>query len=112
MAMASVAQQLTSTKWTPLLWKPTTTQTHKQRRPGIVCSIAISSANNKERAKLKELFDDAYERCRTAPMEGVSFTIDQFTQAIEKYDFESEIGTKVSFFFVANLLALLMFVVI
>lgn len=95
MAMASVAQQLTSTKWTPLLWKPTTTQTHKQRRPGIVCSIAISSANNKEREKLKELFDDAYERCRTAPMEGVSFTLDQFTQAIEKYDFESEIGTKV-----------------
>lgn len=96
MAMASVAQQLTSTKWTPLLWKPTTTQTHKQqRRPGIVCSIAITSANNKERAKLKELFDNAYERCRTAPMEGVSFTLDQFTEALEKYDFESEIGTKV-----------------
>lgn len=93
--MASVAQQLTSTKWTPLLWKPTTTQTHKQRRPGIVCSIAITSANNKERAKLKELFADAYERCRTAPMEGVSFTLDQFTEAIENYDYESEIGAKV-----------------
>nr|AFK33906.1 unknown [Medicago truncatula] len=95
MAMASVAQQLTSTKWSPLLCKPTTTQTHKQRRPGIVCSIAISSANNKERAKLKELFYNAYERCRNAPMEGVSFTLDQFTETLEKYDYESEIGTKV-----------------
>lgn len=93
--MASMAQQLTSTKWTPLLWKPTTTQTHKQRRPGIVCSIALTSANNKERVKLKELFDTAYERCRTAPMQGVPFTLDQFTEAIENYDFESEIGTKV-----------------
>jgi len=100
MAMASMAQQLTSTKWTPLLWKPTTTQTQKQRRPGIVCSIAISSANNKERSKLKELFDNAYERCRTIPMEGVSFTLDQFTEALENYDFDSEIGTKASFFLI------------
>ncbi|KAL5097806.1 hypothetical protein RYX36_002133 [Vicia faba] len=97
MAMASVAQQLTGVKCTPLLWKPTLAQ--KQRRSGvlpIVCSIAISSANNRERIKLKQLFDDAYERCRTAPMEGVSFSFDQFTEALEKYDYESEIGTKVT----------------
>lgn len=104
MAMASVAQQLTGVKWTPLLWKPTLAQ--KQRRSGvlpIVCSIAISSANNKERANLKQLFEDAYERCRTAPMEGVSFTLDQFTGAIENYDFESEIGAKASSFFFVSL---------
>lgn len=96
MAMASVAQQLTGVKWTPLLWKPT--QAQKQRRAGvlpIVCSIAISSANNKERANLKNLFEDAYERCHTAPLDGVSFTLDQFSDALENYDFESEIGTKV-----------------
>lgn len=96
MAMASVAQQLTGVKWTPLLWKPTLAQ--KQRRSGalpIVCSIAISSANNKERIKLKQLFEDAYDRCRTAPMDSVSFTVDQFSEALEKFDTETEIGSKV-----------------
>lgn len=45
--------------------------------------------------KLKELFAEAYERCRTSPMEGVSFTIDEFHAALSKYDFDSEVGTKV-----------------
>ncbi|XP_004486520.1 small ribosomal subunit protein bS1c [Cicer arietinum] len=95
MAMASVSHQLSVVKWTPLLWKPTHSQKQRRGVLPIVCSIAISSAQNKERAKLKEIFEDAYERCRTAPMEGVAFTLDQFTEALEKYDFESEVGTKV-----------------
>lgn len=99
MAMASVSHQLSVVKWTPLLWKPTHSQKQRRGVLPIVCSIAISSAQNKERAKLKEIFEDAYERCRTAPMEGVAFTLDQFTEALEKYDFESEVGTKASFFF-------------
>ncbi|KAG1338818.1 30S ribosomal protein S1, chloroplastic [Cocos nucifera] len=49
----------------------------------------------KERQKLKELFEEAAERCRTAPMEGVSFTVEDFHAALDKYDFDSEIGTKV-----------------
>ncbi|CAK8531505.1 unnamed protein product [Lathyrus sativus] len=96
MAMASLAQQLTGVKCTPLLWKPT--QAPKQRRSGvlpIVCSIAISSKNNKERANLQQLFEEAYERCRTAPMEGISFTVDQFSAVVGNYDYDSEIGTKV-----------------
>ncbi|RVW71609.1 30S ribosomal protein S1, chloroplastic [Vitis vinifera] len=35
------------------------------------------------------------ERCRTAPTEGVSFSADDFYSALDKYDFNSEIGTKV-----------------
>lgn len=64
----------------------------------MVSAVAISNAETREREKLKELFEEAYERCRTAPMEGVSFTIDDFHSAIEKYDFNSEVGTKVSTF--------------
>ncbi|KAK6160949.1 hypothetical protein DH2020_004330 [Rehmannia glutinosa] len=45
--------------------------------------------------KLKEMFEEAYERCRTAPLEGVAFTVDDFHAALDKYDFNSEIGTKV-----------------
>ncbi|CAN4094987.1 unnamed protein product [Withania somnifera] len=41
------------------------------------------------------MFEEAYERCRTAPMEAVAFTVEEFHSALEKYDFDSEIGTKV-----------------
>ncbi|RWR76399.1 30S ribosomal protein S1, chloroplastic-like protein isoform X3 [Cinnamomum micranthum f. kanehirae] len=43
-----------------------------------------------------QLFDDAYERCITAPMEGVPFTVEDFHAALDKYDFDNEIGTKQS----------------
>lgn len=111
MAMASVAQQLTGVKWTPLRWKPTLAQ--KQRRSGvlpIVCSIAISSANNKERIHMKQLFEDAYERCRTAPMEGVSFTVDQFSEILGDYDYETEVGTKASSFLFLFLYKVVIFI--
>lgn len=58
-------------------------------------SVAITNAQLKERLKLKEMFEDAYERCRTTPMEGVGFTIEDFLSALDKYDFNSEIGSKV-----------------
>lgn len=48
--------------------------------------------------KLKELFEEAYERCRTSPMDGVSFTLQQFNEALDKYDFNAEVGTKASSF--------------
>jgi small subunit ribosomal protein S1 len=57
-------------------------------------SVPLSN-ETRERQKLKEIFEEAYERCRTAPMEGVSFTLEDFSAALEKYDFNSEIGTKV-----------------
>ncbi|KAK7329607.1 hypothetical protein VNO77_23777 [Canavalia gladiata] len=89
MAMACLAEQL---RWSPLAWKRS-----QQRRLPIVCSIALENARNKERVKLKQLFEEAYERCRTAPTEGVSFSYEQFAAAVEdeKYDFVADIGIKV-----------------
>ncbi|BBG93030.1 ribosomal protein S1 [Prunus dulcis] len=99
--MASLAQQFTGLRCPPLstsrLSKPSVFP--KQNKMAgllpIVSAVAISNAQTKERLKLKELFEDAHERCRTAPMEGVSFNLDSFYSALEKYDFNSEIGTKV-----------------
>ncbi|MED6217944.1 hypothetical protein PIB30_022404 [Stylosanthes scabra] len=95
--MASLAQQLSALRWSPLLStsssRPNTA--HNRHTLPVVCSVALSNAQNRERLKLKELFEQAYERCRTAPMEGVSFTVEQFTDSLEKYDFDSEVGTKV-----------------
>nr|KYP36313.1 hypothetical protein KK1_042573 [Cajanus cajan] len=87
MTMAMTASQL---RWG---WRPPPKQQRRRVLP-VVCSIAIENAQNKERAKLKKLFEEAYERCRTAPTEGVSFSLQQFTDALDKYDFNAEIGTK------------------
>ncbi|PIA27440.1 hypothetical protein AQUCO_07700002v1 [Aquilegia coerulea] len=40
------------------------------------------------------MFEEAYERCRTSPTEGIPFTVEDFDNAIGKYDFVTEIGTK------------------
>ncbi|CAI9762591.1 unnamed protein product [Fraxinus pennsylvanica] len=58
-------------------------------------AVPITNAQTRERTKLKDMFEEAYERCHTAPMEGVSFTIEDFHSALEKYEFNSEIGTRV-----------------
>lgn len=102
-AMASLAQQFTGLRCPPLsssrLSKPlfTSKQTHKGTVQPLIVSaaVAISNAQTKDRAKLKQLFEEAYERCRTAPTEGVAFTLETFHTALEKYDFNSELGTKV-----------------
>ncbi|KAK7388043.1 hypothetical protein VNO78_22845 [Psophocarpus tetragonolobus] len=102
--MASLSLQLSGLKCSLFtkpssLWRGTQKQKQKQKQKRlslvIVNSIAISNAQNKERAKLKKLFEEAYERCRSAPMEGVSFTLEDFTAALDKYDFDSEVGSKV-----------------
>ncbi|XP_030975539.1 30S ribosomal protein S1, chloroplastic [Quercus robur] len=100
--MASLAQQFTGLRCSPLSSsrfsksKPFySKQTHKPTLFPIVSAVAISNAQTKERAELKKLFEDAYERCRTTPLEGVPFTLDDFNAALEKYDFNAEIGTKV-----------------
>ncbi|GMY27982.1 30S ribosomal protein S1, chloroplastic [Fagus crenata] len=102
--MASLAQQFTGLRCAPLSStrfsksKPCThpNQTHKPTLLlPIVSAVAISNAKTKDRTELKKLFEDAYERCRTTPLEGVSFTLDDFNDALEKYDFNAEIGTKV-----------------
>ncbi|XP_021290314.1 30S ribosomal protein S1, chloroplastic [Herrania umbratica] len=98
--MASLAQQFTGLRCPPLSssglsMKPKQTQRVGAFASPIVSSVAISNAQTKDRLELKKMFEEAYERCRTAPMEGVSFTPEDFQNALEKYDFDSELGTKV-----------------
>ncbi|KAK7332645.1 hypothetical protein VNO80_29400 [Phaseolus coccineus] len=88
MPMAMTASQL---QWG---WRPPPKQQRRRMAP-VVCSVATEIAQKKERVRLKQLFEEAYERCRTAPTEGVSFTLQQFSDALEKYDYESEVGAKV-----------------
>ncbi|QCD77440.1 small subunit ribosomal protein S1 [Vigna unguiculata] len=87
MPMAMMASQL---RWG---WRPPPKQQRRRMAP-VVCSVAVENAQRKERVRLKKLFEEAYERCRSAPTEGVSFTLQQFTDALDKYDYESEVGAK------------------
>ncbi|KAL1545351.1 ribosomal 40S subunit protein S1B [Salvia divinorum] len=100
--MASLVQQIGGLKCPPFSagkkgskflsnWKTAL----PMRRSVITAASVIANAQTRERMKLKEMFEDAYERCRTTPMEGVSFTLEDFNDALEKYDFTSEIGAKV-----------------
>ncbi|EEF43146.1 30S ribosomal protein S1, chloroplastic [Ricinus communis] len=100
--MASLAQQFTGLRCTALSNCRVTkkassllSSSRPRKSRFVVSAVAISNAQTKEREKLKQLFEDAYERCRTAPMEGVAFTAEDFHSALEKYDFNSEIGTTV-----------------
>lgn len=100
--MASLAQQIGGLKCPPFsaaksnkFLKNTHHPMLPRKRSVITAAAVITNAQTRERMKLKEMFEDAYERCRTTPMEGVSFTVDDFNDALEKYDFTSEIGAKV-----------------
>ncbi|XAR56959.1 hypothetical protein NMG60_11024937 [Bertholletia excelsa] len=100
--MASLAQQVGGLRCPPIsttrlskVYRSSTRQTQMPNRLRIISAVAISNSQTKEREKLKEMFEEAYDRCRTAPMEGVSFTIEDFHEALDKYDFNSELGTKV-----------------
>ncbi|XWS53473.1 hypothetical protein CRYUN_Cryun10bG0004200 [Craigia yunnanensis] len=98
--MASLVQQFTGLRCPPLSSsrfsaKPKQTQKLGAFASPIVSAVSVSNAETKDRLELKKMFDEAYERCRNAPMEGVSFTLDDFQTALEKYDFNSELGTKV-----------------
>ncbi|KAK1280333.1 hypothetical protein QJS04_geneDACA004629 [Acorus gramineus] len=103
--MAALAQQYSGLRCPPLSSSPLSKasplrapQRTSFNAPATTVVSAVSVSNNpfvRERQRLKEIFEDAYDRCRTAPMEGVSFTVEDFHTAIEKYDFNSEIGTKV-----------------
>ncbi|KAJ6726580.1 30S RIBOSOMAL PROTEIN S1 CHLOROPLASTIC [Salix purpurea] len=100
--MASLAQQFAGLRCPPIsisgLTERGATFSKPKRAANLVVTakaVAISNAQTKEREKLKQLFEEAYERCRTAPMEGVSFTLEDFHSSLDAYDFNSEIGTRV-----------------
>lgn len=62
----------------------------------LVCQAApLNNAQTRERQDLKDMFEEAYERCCAAPMEGVSFTLEDFQAALDKYDVDCKIGSKI-----------------
>nr|GEX20858.1 30S ribosomal protein S1, chloroplastic [Tanacetum cinerariifolium] len=76
----------------------TKTSSLNQKRRVIIKGMAValvSNAQTRERMKLKQMFQQAYERCLKSPYEGLSFTLDDFHAAIQRYDYSSDIGTKV-----------------
>lgn len=98
--MASLAQQIGGLRCPPLSTSRVSNNSTRQnqKKPNslrVVSAVTISNAQTKERERLKDMFEEAYERCRTTPMSGVPFTIEDFHSALDKYDFNSEIGTKV-----------------
>ncbi|KAK4405436.1 30S ribosomal protein S1, chloroplastic [Sesamum angolense] len=105
--MASFAQQFGGLKCPPLNDDKFSTSKKNQnhyppslpKKTSVISAtaVAIANAQTRERMKLKEMFEEAFERCRTAPMEGVAFTVEDFYAALDKYDFNSELGTRYSF---------------
>ncbi|XP_011100715.1 30S ribosomal protein S1, chloroplastic-like isoform X3 [Sesamum indicum] len=103
--MASFAQQFRGLKCPPLNDNKFSTSKKNQnhyppslpKKTSVIsaAAVAIANAQTRERMRLKEMFEEAYERCRTDPMEGVAFTVEDFYAALDKYDFNSELGTKV-----------------
>ncbi|KAL1806766.1 hypothetical protein ACET3Z_029834 [Daucus carota] len=106
--MAALPHQIGSGLKSPSLWpahlskKAFYKKSSSSQRPCIVKAavtapgVSVPTPQTRERARLKEMFEDAYERCRTNPMEGVAFNLEDFDMAIQEYDFNSEIGTKVT----------------
>lgn len=96
--LSSLRLSVSSSSWRRFSRKES--HNHKFRALPVVSSAAsttpISNAQTKERLKLKQLFKEAYERCCTTPMDGVSFTLEDFHAALSNYDFVSELGTKVN----------------
>ncbi|CAA6662206.1 unnamed protein product [Spirodela intermedia] len=99
---AALGQQFAGLRCPPLspspLAKPVQRSSPLPCRPLVVAQAVNLNTNAlqaREKVQLKEQFEQAYDRCRTAPMEGVSFSVDDFLSALEKYDFDSEVGTKV-----------------
>lgn len=56
-----------------------------------------------------KIFEDARDRCLTEPMKGVPFTLEDFHEAVNKYDYDFSVNDKViTFLFGVRLLALLL----
>uniref|UniRef100_A0A7C8ZT52 Small ribosomal subunit protein bS1c n=1 Tax=Opuntia streptacantha TaxID=393608 RepID=A0A7C8ZT52_OPUST len=101
MEMAALAQQLAGGLRCPPfsnthLSKPISTKhAFRPRSAKVVSPVPVDNAQTRERLRLKEMFDEAYERCRIAPTEGVPFTVEDFHAALDNFDFNSELGAKV-----------------
>uniref|UniRef100_A0A7N0TJR8 S1 motif domain-containing protein n=1 Tax=Kalanchoe fedtschenkoi TaxID=63787 RepID=A0A7N0TJR8_KALFE len=79
----------------PLAKLQPSSQPSRGRYPRVVAAVAVNNKETRQRLKLKQLFQEAYHRCLTAPMDGVPFTLQDFLTALDKYDSNSQIGAKV-----------------
>ncbi|KAJ0980564.1 hypothetical protein J5N97_008819 [Dioscorea zingiberensis] len=61
----------------------------------VAAAVPISNAQTRERLRMKQLFQEARERCRNDPMDGVPFTLDEFHAALDQYDFGFPVGSKI-----------------
>ena len=92
--MASLVQHVAGLACPPL--------SGASRRPGapmrpsaLVCGTYVLSKDEKERERMRTLFDEASERCRTAPMEGITFSPEDLESAVETTDIDTDIGSLV-----------------
>ncbi|XP_078445502.1 ribosomal protein S1 [Wolffia australiana] len=98
---AALGQQFSGLRCAPLSSSPRGKPSQRNPlpyRPLVVAQAVNLNTNalqSRERVQLKEQFEQAYDRCRNAPMEGVAFSVEDFITALDKYDFDSEIGTKI-----------------
>jgi small subunit ribosomal protein S1 len=60
-----------------------------------VCGTYALTKEERERERMRQQFDEASERCRTAPMEGISFSPEDLDTAVESTDIDTEIGSLV-----------------
>ncbi|KAJ4822905.1 ribosomal 40S subunit protein S1B [Turnera subulata] len=70
----------------------------KRTRPSrfvVTAAVAIRNEKTRERERWKRLFEEASERCRLYPTEGVLFTYEEFMAALGKYDYNLEVGDTV-----------------
>ncbi|KAM0948423.1 putative nucleic acid-binding, RNA-binding domain, S1 [Dioscorea sansibarensis] len=61
----------------------------------VAAAVPISNAQTRERLRMKQIFQEARERCRNDPLEGVPFTLDEFHEALDQYDFGFPVGSKI-----------------
>eukprot|EP01018_Ginkgo_biloba_P014948 Gb_02217 [translate_table: standard] len=67
----------------------------KGRGTGVVRAVAVSNVKTRERETLMAEVEERWQRIQDNPMEGVSFSMEQFNAALDKFNFGFEIGTTV-----------------
>ncbi|GJN31296.1 hypothetical protein PR202_gb19678 [Eleusine coracana subsp. coracana] len=95
--MASLAQHVVAGLACPPLSGASLHRPAAPRRPpsALVCGTFALTKDEQERERMRKLFDEASERCRTAPMEGVAFSPEDLDTAVETTDIDTDIGSLV-----------------
>ncbi|TVU47272.1 hypothetical protein EJB05_06867, partial [Eragrostis curvula] len=94
--MASLAQHVAGLACPPLSGASLHRPAAPRRTPSaLVCGTFALTKDEQERERMRQLFDAASERCRTAPMEGVAFSPEDLDTAVETTDIDTEIGSLV-----------------